>query len=141
MPDRIDRLADGTVRIVDYKTGKVTDKDILIDDNNAQDVVDALFGTDNKNRPKIALQLYLYDEYLERDLRAEGCSLENCIYQTTNLFVQKPRSVPASPEFRRLMKERVGVLLDEIRDKDVPWSRTEESKTCEYCDFKTICGR
>ena len=39
------------------------------------------------------------------------------------------------------MKERVGVLLDEIRDKDVPWSRTEESKTCEYCDFKTICGR
>ena len=139
--DRLDSFEPGKVRVVDYKTGKVTDKDILIDDNNAQDVVDALFGTDNKNRPKIALQLYLYDEYLERDLRAEGCSLENCIYQTTNLFVQKPRSVPASPEFRRLMKERVGVLLDEIRDKDVPWSRTEESKTCEYCDFKTICGR
>ena len=139
--DRLDSFEPGTMRVVDYKTGKVTDQDILIDDNNAQNVVDALFGTDNKNRPKIALQLYLYDEYLDDDLRAEGSSLENCIYQTTDLFVQKPRSVPASAEFRRLMKERVGVLLDEIRDKDVPWSRTEESKTCEYCDFKTICGR
>ena len=139
--DRIDSYKDGEVRIVDYKTGKVSDQDILIDDGNAQQVVDALFGPDNSKRPKIALQLYLYDEFLDRDLRAEGSALENCIYQTTDLFVQKPRSVPASPEFRRLMKERAALLLDELRDKDVPWNRTSDTKTCEYCDFKTICGR
>lgn len=139
--DRLDSFERGTVRVVDYKTGKVSDQDILIDDGNAQQVVDALFGPDNSRRPKIALQLYLYDEFLDRDLRAEGSALENCIYQTTDLFVQKPRSVPASPEFRRLMKERVALLLDELRDKDVPWNRTSDTKTCEYCDFKTICGR
>ena len=139
--DRLDSFERGTVRVVDYKTGKVSDQDILIDDGNAQQVVDALFGPDNSKRPKIALQLYLYDEFLDRDLRAEGSALENCIYQTTDLFVQKPRSVPASPEFRRLMKERVALLLDELRDKDVPWNRTSDTKTCEYCDFKTICGR
>ena len=129
------------MRVVDYKTGKVSDQDILIDDGNAQQVVDALFGPDNSRRPKIALQLYLYDEFIDRDFRAEGSALENCIYQTTDLFVQKPRSVPESPEFRRLMKERVALLLDELRDKDVPWNRTSDTKTCDYCDFKTICGR
>ena len=139
--DRLDSFEPGTVRVVDYKTGRVTDQDILIDDNNAQQVVDALFGADNSKRPKIALQLYLYDEYLERELRAEGSSLENCIYQTTNLFVQKPRSVPASAKFRRLMKERMDALLGEIRDRNVPWNRTADARACEWCDFKTICGR
>ena len=139
--DRLDSFEPGVVRVVDYKTGKVTDQDIQIDDSNAQEVVDALFGPDNGKRPKIALQLYLYDEYLENEQRKDGIVLENCIYQTSNLFVQKPLSVPVSQEFRRLMKGRLAALLEEIRDKDTPWHRTDDARTCEYCDFKTICGR
>ena len=139
--DRLDSFKDGTVRVVDYKTGKVTDQDILIDDNNAASVVEALFGADNSKRPKIALQLYLYDEFLEGDRLVEGKDVENCIYQTTNIFVGAPRSVPQSAQFRRLMRERIPALLDEMRNKDIPWRRTDDDKTCEYCDFKTICGR
>ncbi len=139
--DRLDSFEDGIVRVVDYKTGKVTDQDILIDDNNAQSVVEALFGADNAKRPKIALQLYLYDEFLEGDALVVGKEVQNCIYQTTNIFVGAPRSVPRSARFRALMRERIPALLDEIRNKDIPWRRTEDKDTCEYCDFKTICGR
>ena len=139
--DRLDSFTDGIVRIVDYKTGKVTDQDILVDDNNAASVVDALFGPDNARRPKIALQLYLYGEYLQGDKMVEGKQLENCIYQTTGIFKDKPKSIPRSPEFCRLAKEKVAETLAEIADKAVPWRRTADDKTCEWCDFKTLCGK
>lgn len=139
--DRLDSFTDGTVRIVDYKTGKVSDQDISIDDSNAAAVVDALFGTDNAKRPKIALQLYLYGEYLQGDKLVEGKQLENCIYQTAGIFKEKPRSIPRSQEFCRLAKAKLAETLAEIADKSVPWRRTDDAKTCEWCDFKTLCGK
>ena len=139
--DRLDSFEDGTVRIVDYKTGKVSDQDIAIDDSNAATVVDALFGPDNAKRPKIALQLYLYGEYLQGDKCVEGKQLQNCIYQTSGIFRDKPKSIPRSPEFCRLAKEKVAETLAEIANKELPWRRTDDAKTCEWCDFKTLCGR
>ena len=139
--DRLDSFDERTVRIVDYKTGKVTDQDIDVTDANAEKVVDALFGPDNDKRPKIALQLYLYGEYLKGYPSVEGKALENCIYQTTGIFREKPKSVPRSAEFCRLAGERLEAVLKEIEDRSVPWNRTGNSKTCEWCDFKTVCGR
>ena len=139
--DRLDSFDAGAVRIVDYKTGKVTEQDIDVTDANAAEVVDKLFGPENKDRPKIALQLYLYGEYLNGDKLVAGKEMQNCIYQTTDIFRQKPKSIPRSPEFCRLAGERLEAVLKEIEDRSVPWKRTEDSKTCEWCDFKTICGR
>ena len=139
--DRLDSFDGSTVRIVDYKTGKVTEQDIDVTDANAADVADKLFGTDNANRPKIALQLYLYGEYLKGYPQVEGKSLENCIYQTTGIFREKPKSIPRSAEFCRLAGERLEAVLSEMQDTSVPWKRTDDAKTCEWCDFKTICGR
>ncbi len=139
--DRLDSFDAGTVRIVDYKTGKVTEQDIDVTDANAAEVVDKLFGPENKDRPKIALQLYLYGEYLKGDKLVAGKEMQNCIYQTTDIFRQKPKSIPRSPEFCRLAGERLEAVLKEMEDRSVPWKRTEDSKTCEWCDFKTICGR
>ena len=139
--DRLDSFDAGTVRIVDYKTGKVTEQDIDVTDANAADVAEKLFGQDNKERPKIALQLYLYGEYLKGDALVAGKQMQNCIYQTTDIFRQKPKSIPRSPEFCRLAGERLEAVLKEMEDRSVPWKRTEDSKTCEWCDFKTICGR
>ena len=139
--DRLDSFDSGTVRIVDYKTGKVTEQDIDVTDANAADVAEKLFGQDNKERPKIALQLYLYGEYLKGDALVAGKEMQNCIYQTTDIFRQKPKSIPRSPEFCRLAGEGLEAVLKEMEDRSVPWKRTEDSKTCEWCDFKTICGR
>ncbi len=139
--DRIDSFSPEEVRIVDYKTGKVTDEDFIITENNADAVVEALFGDDNSKRPKIALQLYLYD-VLAKDLKdVRGHRIVNSIYQTSRLFVKEVENVGLNDRFCGLMEEKLGALLQEISDTERPWTRTSDTGTCEFCDFKNICGR
>ena len=139
--DRLDSLEPGVLRVVDYKTGKVTDEDFLITEANAGEVVDKLFGPDNLKRPKIALQLYLYDRFVASEKSLPDWRIVNSIYQTSRLFVHEVESVALSDRFLQLMDERVSGLLSEIADLDVPFRRTEDARTCEWCDFKNICGR
>jgi CRISPR/Cas system-associated exonuclease Cas4 (RecB family) len=139
--DRLDSLRPGEVRVVDYKTGKVEDKDVNITDSNAAEVADALFGPVNKNRPKIALQLYLYDVFCPGLKEFPGGRLVNVIYPPANLFTDQVKEVPVSGEFMKLTEDRLHSLLTEIASVDVPFRRTEEKATCEYCDFRMICGR
>lgn len=139
--DRLDSFLPGQVRVVDYKTGKVTDDDFNISDDNAATVVEALFGDDNSKRPKIALQLYIYDVFAKRMEECRGKQILNSIYQTNSLFVQGVRQVELSPRFCELMKPRLEGLIAEILDPEVEFNRTGDSKTCGWCDFKQICGR
>ncbi|MBR1576367.1 MAG: PD-(D/E)XK nuclease family protein [Bacteroidales bacterium] len=139
--DRIDRYVGDEVRIVDYKTGRVEDDDLLITDDNAALIVEKLFGPNNSGRPKIALQLFLYGLLAQgyEDLR--GRPVVNSIYSVSRLFTDPLKDQPQSAEFARLTRERLKDLLAELVDPSVPFRRTGEVKTCAYCDFKTICGR
>ena len=139
--DRIDSFGDGTARIVDYKTGKVVAEEIDIDDEGALGIVDKLFGPVNRNRPKIALQLFLYDMYAGGEPDLAGREISNVIYATQQLFTGEIREVSQSPVFVEAVEERLAGLLDEIVDPGVPFRRTDESDTCKTCDFKMICGR
>lgn len=139
--DRLDSFTPDQVRIVDYKTGKVTDEDFNITSANASQVVEKLFGEKDQGRPKIALQLYLYDRFVAKDSAFAGKEIVNSIYQTSRLFVNEVEEVSLVPEFTELMNEALENKLKELADPAIPWKRTEEAKTCEYCDFKMICGR
>ena len=139
--DRIDDLADGGIRIVDYKTGSVKDNDVEISEDNAAEVAEAVFGPDNSRRPKIALQLYVYDKFLMQDTREESGTVHNCIYSTMNLFSGLPESRPVSAGFMREMDARLVELFREMTDISVPFRLAGDVRVCEYCDFKTICGR
>ncbi len=124
---------------MDYKTGRVADQEMEITDENAAKVVDALFGPETGKRPKIALQMYLYDQAMAEQTR--GKQVLNVLYPVARLFANPLKEVSASEEFGRLMDESVKGLLDELTDLSVPWRRTSDTKTCTYCDFKNICGR
>jgi len=139
--DRIDSLNPEEIRVVDYKTGQVNDNDFKINDENAEKVVEALFGIDVSKRPKIALQLYLYDRLIKESKDYAGQSIYNSIYQTNRIFSQKVENVGLSEKFCELMKERLSSLLKEMSDKDTGFRRTEDRSICGYCDFKNICGR
>ncbi|MBP5626086.1 MAG: PD-(D/E)XK nuclease family protein [Bacteroidales bacterium] len=139
--DRLDSVVPGEVRVVDYKTGKVTDDDFLITEENADAVVEKLFGPDNAKRPKIALQLYLYDRFVAGDKSLKGRRIVNSIYQTSRLFVKPVENVSLNDRFLSLMAEQLDRLLAEIADLSVPFRRTEDGRTCQWCDFKNICGR
>ena len=139
--DRMDSFLPGEVRIVDYKTGKVEDKDVDINDSNASDIIAALFGQDNQSRPKIAFQLFLYDILAGGDSQVAGKAIINSIYQPARLFTEGVKNVPMSVRFNSEVMERLHGLLAGMRDPDIGWSRTEDRKTCSWCDFKMICGR
>jgi len=139
--DRLDSFSPDEVRIVDYKTGKVSDEDFLINDGNAETVVEALFGEDNGKRPKIALQLYLYDRFVAAHKEFAGKKLVNSIYHTSRMFTSDVDVVELSPRFLSLMEERLGGLLDEISDTEIPWRKKGDENTCKYCSFKMICGK
>ncbi len=139
--DRIDSLRPGEVRIVDYKTGKVEDKDVDISDANAQEIVDALYGDDNSKRPKIAFQLFLYDLMCRDEFVAKGSRLVNVICPPARLFTDPVKEVPVSQVFSDLMEEKLSSLLKEMTSLDVPFRRTDDEKTCSWCDFRMICGK
>ena len=139
--DRFDILNEGQVRVVDYKTGKVLENDENITDDNAEDIAEMIFDPDCKERPKIALQFYIYDMLLQGDSRIAGLELANCVYSTAHLFSDSPVTVPLNRKFYDAMTGHLKTLLNEMYDLEVPFRRTEDQKVCAYCDFKTICGR
>lgn len=139
--DRIDSFRSGQVRIVDYKTGKVLDDDQNIDDGNAESIADKIFSPDVACRPKIALQFFIYDMLLRKLEEYNGKEIFNSVYSTAGLFKEAPKTIPLNETFYDAVSQRLEALLDEIRNPDIPFRRTEDESTCAYCDFKTICGR
>ena len=141
--DRIDSFRDGEIRIVDYKTGHVSDNDVNINDDNAEKIAESVFSTaiKEKDRPKIALQLYLYDEFAKELPFYKGQTLVNSIYQTSRLFVEGVKNVSLSEKFREEMDCRLSALLKEIADPGTGFDRRSGNGACDICDFKMICGK
>lgn len=139
--DRLDSFADNQARVVDYKTGKVLDDDENINDANAKEIADKIFHPDMKSWPKIALQFYIYDMLVRSRKEVSGKTLYNCIYSTAHLFKDMPVSVPMNEKFYEAVSVRLAELLEQMYDTEKPFRRTEDEKTCAFCDFRMICGR
>lgn len=139
--DRLDSFHPGQVRVVDYKTGKVLDDDEKINDDNALAIAEDIFAEDIKERPKIALQFFIYDMLVQNHPLARGKQLFNCVYSTARLFKEPPLNVPCNEMFFNAVSERLENTLKEMYSLEVPFRRTNDEKVCEYCDFKMICGR
>ncbi len=136
--DRLEESSEGGWRVCDYKTGKVTEKDIAILQGDVDKVADVYGKVDDK-WPKIAFQLFIYDMMLRQD----GCKgeISNSIYQTASLFKEKPATYPMSEEVYAEMERGLEEKLREIEDLSVPFRRTDDPDVCKWCDFKMICGR
>lgn len=139
--DRLDAFSSAHARVVDYKTGKVLDDDEKIHDGNAAAIAEKIFTPDVKDRPKIALQFFIYDMLLRDRPEVKGRDIYNCVYSTARLFKEVPVTVPLNDAFYKEMSDRLSCLLDEMYDVEIPFRRTEDADVCTYCDFKSICGR
>ncbi|MGN1212352.1 MAG: PD-(D/E)XK nuclease family protein, partial [Candidatus Cryptobacteroides sp.] len=139
--DRLDSMDEGTFRVVDYKTGKVLADDENITCENAERIANLIFEKDIKDRPKIALQCFIYDELLRQKFDLGQDKVVNCIYSTARLFREPPVETPENSVFSKCVTENLRQLFEEMENPAIPFSRTERTENCNFCDFKIICGR
>ena len=139
--DRLDRK-DGTLRIVDYKTGGKAD---------TPPNVESLFIPDKK-RSNYIFQTFLYAAILCR--QEPACRVSPAllyIHQAAKddyspvIQLGEPRKAKEAvedfsryePEFR----ERLQALLEEIFHPDINFNQTEVPEKCTYCDYRKLCRK
>ena len=137
--DRLDSIGPGMVRVSDYKTGKVTDEEIEAGDDNAVTLADKIFAPDSAERPKIALQLYVYDKMVQE--KYPGARIYNSLYPVVRLFKEPVPVQECSQEFLKQVDARLEETFREMFDPETGFRRTSDDKVCTYCDFKMLCGK
>ncbi|MDE6827720.1 MAG: PD-(D/E)XK nuclease family protein, partial [Alistipes sp.] len=137
--DRIDRLDDGTLRVVDYKTGMP---------HLEFPGVERLFCGEGRERLSNVIQTLLYSMML---YRTRGCDALPTLY-----YVRHMHREDYSPElddkelgrrgasysvYAETFEQLLRTTLAELYDAATPFRQCEDVKTCQYCDFNTICKR
>lgn len=138
----IDRLdsKDGTLRIVDYKTGGNAD---------IPSGVDSLFIPDKK-RSNYIFQTFLYAAIMSRQqsqkvspallfihrAASENYSPVVCIKEEKDVQEVTDFSIYEA-EFRTRLQE----LMEEIFHPDIAFTQTDVEEKCTYCDFKAMCKK
>lgn len=139
--DRMDSK-DGTLRIVDYKTGG---------DANTPPHVESLFIPDKK-RSNYVFQTFLYAAIMCRKQPTMKIApallyIHRAATETYSLVIQmgeprKPKeAVEDFSKYEKEYRERLQGLLEEIFNPEKSFTQTEIIEKCTYCDFKALCKR
>lgn len=136
--DRMDSK-DGTLRIVDYKTGGLP---------KTPENIGQLF-TPSENRPGYIFQTFLYAAIM--------CRKQPLKVAPALLYIHKAASdtytpviemgAPRQPKipvvnfalYEDDFREHLQALLNEIFNPQEPFTQTDDTKKCEYCDFHKLC--
>ncbi|HKK54046.1 MAG TPA: PD-(D/E)XK nuclease family protein, partial [Patescibacteria group bacterium] len=109
--DRVDKLEDGTVEVIDYKTGRVKDK---LDPKDKRQLMIYQLALENVLNLKVSKLSYYF-------LDSEGHKLS---FTATDKQLEK-------------LQEQLQEEIEQIKSMD--FSPTPSSRTCSYCDFNSIC--
>ncbi len=163
--DRLDSFREGVVRVVDYKTGRVTDDDYRIlnpgpasgrDEASpevSQAVADKIFAPPQEDadkrgseRPEVAFQFYIYNLLLRESSEGRAIvgerRIENSVYSVARLFDGNgPGCGALSREFCDRVTERLRDTLDSIADPEESFTHSKSTASCRFCSYRMICGR
>lgn len=137
--DRLDSFSDGMVRIVDYKTGSDNPAVLAVED--AKKLASDLFKANTVHSVKAALQFYVYDKFVMSDEKWAGKEIYNSMYALSDIFTGKVGLNPVSGEFISEVDSRLSGLIAGMKDPEVPFVRTGDSRVCRYCDYRLLCGK
>ena len=134
--DRIDKVND-IIRVIDYKTGKVTTSDVKITKN-----ADGIMSMSEKS---IQLMMYKY-LYLHNHPQVSPEQIYPGIYGFLKLshgvfHLEIDRNHALSSSFEETCTQYIDDFLAVLFDKSTPFEQTDDNKTCSFCDFKNICKR
>ena len=134
MADRIDRLSNGTIRMIDYKTGS-------FDKKTAIKFVDEFDSTKADHAFQLLTYLVMFSSTSSVD------AVQPTVFYLRSQQVEFPITVSQekvkleNEELLSYGKERVTELLSDLFRKETSFSQTEDQMVCGYCDFKEVCQR
>lgn len=136
--DRVD-LLNGQCRIIDYKTGMVDPKDLRIDS------WEHLISNTNKSK---AFQLMMYAYlYLKQNTDQTNTIVGNISFKNLKqglLCIKEKnanKALVVGKDELQLFEEQLQKLLSNILDVQKPFLQTTKLSICDWCDFKSLCGR
>lgn len=138
--DRMDSK-EGTLRIVDYKTGGSP----KIPANLDQLFIPA------EGRPNYIFQTFLYASIMSHKHSMKIAPALLYIHRAASdsyspvIEMGEPRQPKIPVDNFALLednfRERLHLLLNEIYNTEEPFTQTEDKGKCEYCDFRALCHR
>ncbi len=153
--DKIDLVNEYEVRILDFKTGKVENKDLSIPKDS--NLFEALTSYDGKEK---LTQLWLYKLFLLHELQKDVSKNDFVAQITGNPLIINPgiisfrnlkdqvlhadlefESGESVTAFFEKSNEVIAFWVKELLDPNQKFSMTSDLQKCKYCDFTRICRR
>lgn len=141
--DRVDRK-DGVVRVIDYKSGR---------DTREIESIEKLFDRTprtsyKKDRNKAGFQTMFY-AWLYASKFGDGDAIAPGLIGIRELFLTdfdfrltlNDRPMQDARTYLPDFEKRFSELVNEVFGMEQPFDQTEDVSTCQFCDFKGICGR
>ncbi|MDE6396763.1 MAG: PD-(D/E)XK nuclease family protein, partial [Muribaculaceae bacterium] len=142
--DRIDRLSDGTLRFIDYKSGDEATNVLTVDD---------IFGTPGKEPSGAIFQILAYSNvYASTNADVKDITPEILKIFDSEGTISKPLTIGSTrnkktlfnitsykdvPDFQGRLAERLMPMFDD----NTSFVQTENAENCKYCQFKDLCNR
>ena len=110
--DRVDELSDGTVEIIDYKTGQPKKEDVLESEDKEQLLIYQLATVDVLQKKPSILSFYYLNQNKKISFLGTGEEIEK-------------------------LKEKIKKTIEAIKTSD--FKATPSPQICRNCDFRNIC--
>lgn len=138
--DRIDILSDGTIQVIDYKSGYLPHLEYLD--------IDTLFNGEDQQRISNIFQAFLYSMIL---YRSKGVDTMPSLFYVSRMLSDKysplitekatNRTITRYSMIAEEFEAELKATLDELFDPKIPFRQVEDRKCCDKCDFTKICRR
>jgi hypothetical protein len=137
--DRMD-CKNGTLRIVDYKTGKK---------HKYPNSIDELFESKKRNEQALQIMYYAYIMSMQPQFsqyrlaptllytRTSSKPTKEDIYYKIGTDFLTDFNTQCGPD----LEERLKNTISEIFNPDITFDPTDDKEACKNCDFKSLCGR
>ena len=140
--DRIDRLKNGTLQIIDYKSGNKPHLEF--------NGISTLFNGAPHERISNIFQTLLYSMMLQRKCKHKVESCPSLFYASQMLsdeyspfIVDKGGNgkIEKYSDVSQIFEQELTRVFEELFNPDIPFEQVEDTDACTYCDYKKICRR
>jgi CRISPR/Cas system-associated exonuclease Cas4 (RecB family) len=133
--DRVDKMEDGSILILDYKTGRVDDKK----PKNTASLCKMGMTRESIKENVRSFQLPLY--YFFESAKYPGVPIDAALYSIRKpeglKYLAQSKGVDIGRTMELCMKA-LGALMGEIIDPAAPFT-PDKGRNCEYCPYKLMC--